>query len=147
MGGVSLNQYDDATRGTFQTEYGKQLVLFDGLVFKGRSGVANVTPTDIDGFVQLDTENCFIFFELKHSGYVPKGQASALQNLADAVRESGSNSVIFVAEHNTKYPDPILAKDAIVKWVYWNGKWTSNFPKRSLREFALRYVDWLGGES
>lgn len=91
MGVQIVNQYNDASRGVFQdASLAKQLVSFEGLKFRGRNGVCNVTPTDIDGLVQLDKEKCFIFFELKHSGAVPYGQATALAKLADFVQAGGS---------------------------------------------------------
>lgn len=138
-----MNHYEDNNRGTFQTEYAKQLVSFDGLKFKGRNGLNNVTPTDIDGLVQLDNENCFIFFELKHSGSVPSGQSSALEKLADAVQAGGVNCVIFIAVHNTPYPETIMAKDAIVRNIYWKGKWYVEYKGRTLHKIALSFIDFI----
>ena len=97
-----MNQYENSTRGVIQCEkYAKQLVSYGGLVFKGKTGHYNVTPTDIDGLIQLDNENCFIVIELKHSGDAPEGQKKALQNLAAAIRKGGSNCVVILAEHGT----------------------------------------------
>lgn len=145
MGGEVVNNYNDANRGTFQTEYARQLVSFEGLKFKGRNGLANVTPTDIDGVVQLDNENCFIFFELKHSGGVPSGQATALARLADAVQNGGTDCVVFVAIHNTPFPQTIMAKDAVVKYIYWNGKWCPEKKQRKLYEIALDFINYIKG--
>ena len=139
-----MNQYDNASRGTFQNEnHAKQLVSFEGLRFKGRNGISNVTPTDIDGLVQLDKENCFIFFELKHSGGVPYGQASALTKLADAVQAGGTNCVVFVAVHNTPFPQTIIAKDSIVRNIYWKGKWYVEYKGRTLYEIAINFIDFI----
>lgn len=83
-----MKYYSDANRGTFQNEqFAKQLVSFEGMKYKGRMGYNNVTPTDIDGFIQLDVWNCFIFFELKKYGVPPDGQGCALSNLVDAVKK------------------------------------------------------------
>lgn len=143
-----MNSYNDSTRGTFQNEsYAKQLISFDGLKFKGRNGLMNVTPTDIDGVVQLDNENCFIFFELKHSGGVPTGQSDALKKLVDAVQAGGVNCVLFVAVHNTPFPETIMAKDAIVSRIYWNGKSYNVWDKqRVLYEVAQNYVKYIKGD-
>lgn len=141
-----MNQYNDASRGTFQTNYAKQLISFEGLKFRGRSGLNNVTPTDIDGLVQLDNENCFIFFELKHSGEVPSGQETALVKLCDAVQKGGVDCAVIVAMHNTSYPDTIIAKDAIVakhKGLYMNGKWYSNANGKTLEEVARGFINYV----
>lgn len=139
-----MNNYSDANRGRFQNEkLAKQLVSFEGLRFKGRNGFNNVTPTDIDGCVQLDNENCFIFFELKHSGSVPGGQSGALTKLCDAVNAGGVECVVFVAEHNTPYPETIMAKNAIVKRIYWNGKWWREPKGRTLHEIAINFIDFI----
>lgn len=138
-----MNNYEDSQRGKFQSEYAKQLVSFDGLLFKGRSGLHNVTPTDIDGLVQLDKENCFIIFELKHSGGVPSGQGAALTKLADAIQAGGKDCVVFVAIHNTPYPEIIVAKDAIVQSVYYDGKWFKERKNRTLYQIALNFIDYI----
>lgn len=138
-----MNSYEGNSRGKFQTEFAKQLVSFEGLKFKGRNGISNVTPTDIDGLVQLDNENCFIFFELKHSGGVPLGQSSALARLADAVQAGGVKCAVFVAIHNTPYPETVMAKDAVVRNIYWNGKWYIERKGRTLHEIALNFIDFI----
>lgn len=144
MGGNSLKNYTDESRGRFQNDgYAKQTISFDGLRFKGRNGLSNVTPTDIDGLVQLDNENCFIFFELKYMGGVPSGQAGALTKLCDAVQAGGVNCVVFVAEHSTPYPQTIIAKDATVKRIYWNGRWYAEPKQRKLYEIALNFISFI----
>ena len=94
----------------------KQLVCFDGLYLTGRNGYKNVWPTDIDGFIQLDVENLFIFLELKYKGGMKYGQSNALTKLADAI---GENAYVLLCEHDVKDPEsPIMAKDAEVKRIY-----------------------------
>ena len=141
-----MNQYENGTRGVFQTEYAKQLISYDGLKFKGRSGVLNVTPADIDGVVQLDRENCFMFFELKYSGTVPTGQSDALTRLADAVQKGGVNCAVFVAIHNTPFPETVMAKNAIVKKMYWNRKWYYESKGRTLYDIMLGFIDFIKEE-
>ena len=139
-----MNQYCNATRGTFQSESNaKQLVSFEGLRFTGRNGRANVTPTDIDGLVQLDNEDCFIFFELKHSGGVPTGQEGALEKLVDAVSSGGKDCVLFVATHNTEKPKTIMARDSIVKKVYWMGKWYQSNKGFTLYHAINCYIKYI----
>lgn len=142
-----MRYYTNEHRGTFQNEqYAKQLVSFEGMKYRGRSGYRNVTPTDIDGFIQLDENNCFIFFELKRSGIPSVGQGSALTSLVDAVSKSGSNCVLFVAQHDEQSENTIIAKDSIVNRIYWNGKWYSEHHRRTLGELIDTYINNLEKE-
>lgn len=139
-----MRYYTEENRGTIQKEeYAKQLVSFEGMRFAGSDGFNNVTPTDIDGFIQLDTENCMIFIELKYAGDVPTGQARALKKLCDAVEAGGVNSVAFVAEHKTPHPQTITAKDAVVKKMYWKGEWRWLKEPLSLAQITRFYIDVL----
>lgn len=145
MGCKTVNEYRDETRGIYQREEcAKQLISFEGLVFMGRNGMYNVTPTDIDGCVQLDAEDCFIFFELKHSGGMPSGQERALEKLCDAVQAGGKNAVVFMAVHNVPLPETILAKYAIVSKVYWKGKWHDTWHnQKTLAEDINDYLNCI----
>lgn len=121
-----MKNYQSNERGTFQCEeYADQKVSFEGMLFPGRYGARTVSPTDVDGFIQLDRINAFIFFELKYgNGDVPAGQLSAFIKLVDAIdnKERGNNSVLIVATHQTEARQTIIAKDTRVAAVYWNGK-------------------------
>lgn len=140
-----MKNYQNTERGTFQNkEYAKQLVSFEGMVFEGRNGRLNVTPTDIDGLIQLDALNCFIFFELKHSGDMSKGQKDALTKLVDATDKNGINSIAFVAIHETECHEDIIAKDAIVKYFYYEGVWYKyEKPTKTLYETINSYLKSL----
>lgn len=114
--------YDE--RGTFQNDgLAKQLVKFDNMVFTGKNGKKTVTPTDIDGLIQLEKENCIIIFELKYKGDMSDGQSLALERVCDAIIKGKTNAVAFLAEHNTPEPEPIIAKDALVTKAYMGGEW------------------------
>lgn len=142
-----MKDYTNAPRGTIQCkEYAEQLRSYEGLQFKGRSGYYTVTPTDIDGLVQLENENCFLVYELKHSGDVPQGQLMCLQALADRIQAGGSDCAVFVAVHNTPYPEVIMAKDAIVTQMYWRGKWYKKLKSRTLRELSNSYIQYIKNE-
>ncbi len=150
MGCKTVNEYRDETRGIYQREEcAKQLISFEGLVFRGRNGVYNVTPTDIDGCVQLDAENCFIFFELKHSGGMSSGQESALAKLCDAILDSGREAVVFMAVHNVPLPEVVLAKDAKVTKIYYGDekfprKWHNHkHEQKTLKEAMDGFVDYI----
>lgn len=142
-----MRDYCDGNRGKFQyMDYGKRLVLFDGMRYAGRDGSCNVTPTDIDGCIQLDKENCIIFFELKYAGRIPDGQRAALQTICDAIDNGGTNCIIFQAEHKTQTSDvhePIIAKDAIVRQVYWRGGWIQMKSRRSLGEMIDNFIHYI----
>ena len=117
-----MNNYRDETRGTVQVnEYMRQIVLFDGMKYKGRNSYNDVTPTDIDGFIQLDEGNIFVFFELKYDGDLPTGQRIAYERLIDFIISGGGKAILFVASHHTKR-DTINAKTAIVTKAY-DGEW------------------------
>lgn len=123
MGGEIIEHYN-GERGSIQSEeLMRQPTDFSGMLFEGRKGYRNVTPTDVDGFVQLSKERIFIFFELKYSGDMPEGQKTALCSLVDALDESGYKTTLILAVHGTKAPEVIKAKDARVVKCYWNHKW------------------------
>ena len=144
MGGDAINDYSRQERGTFQNEdYAKQIVSFKGMIFEGRTGRYNITPTDIDGVIQLDKEDCAILFELKHQGGAACGQKTACEWIVDRIRMAGSNGIFLIAEHNTKYPETIIAKDAIVTNVYWNGKWLKPQNPVTLGDAVTRHIKWL----
>lgn len=133
--------YEDADRGVFQEEaFAKQLISFEGMKFKGRSDLMNVTPTDIDGLIQLDKEKCVIFFELKHSGWTPIGQCKALTSLADAIQTGGMDCVVIVAIHSTPYNETVMAKDAKTDRVYWHGIWYQDTTNSTLYDCINRYI-------
>lgn len=143
-----MNNYNSSNRGMFQNEeLAKQLISFEGLRFSGRNGMSNVTPTDIDGLVQLDNENCFIFFELKHSGGMSLGQATALTKLCDAVKAGGVDCALILAVHNTPYPEKIMAKDARVSFIYMDGKWWPERKNRTLKEIAEGFINYIKEEN
>ena len=143
MGGDIIREYDDMTRGTFQSvECAKQLVSFEGMVYRGRSGAMSVTPTDIDGLIQLDAENCVVLFELKHHGGMPDGQKQAYVKLCDAVEKGGMHCIIINAVHNTETPNIIMAKNAIVNEYYHRGQWFYRDDDIKLSTVINKYLTW-----
>lgn len=150
-------EYTDSNRGKFQNEeFAKQLVSFDGMVYQGRNGVKNVSPTDIDGYIQLDDGHINIIFELKHKGGVlPKGQRDALTKLIDDLNCSTvATNILIVAEHNNDVGSKIIAKDATVKEYYFNGEWSqSKYPQwetsnqlETLGEFVQSFAKYYSEE-
>ena len=128
-------------------EKAEQLISFDGMLFEGRSGIKNVTPTDLDGFIQLDVYRTTILFELKYEGDSPVGQKDAMSHMVDCIWRGGENAIAFIAVHKTPLGEMIYAKDSIVtsfyhplykRWINLNGK---NRPTLySAIESHLRFV-------
>lgn len=133
-----MNSYENATRGTYQNkDYGRQLVSFEGMRYQGSTGLMNVTPTDIDGFIQLNKEDIFIFFELKHGKtFIPFGQAEALTKLVD---ELNDKAILFVASHGCENGEDIIAAETIVSRFYWNKQWTY-VSSGTLNEWINRFI-------
>lgn len=139
-----MNNYDDATRGTYQNvDFAKQLVSFEGMTFIGSSGIRNVTPTDIDGYIQLDNQNAFIFFELKHGEtHLPNGQAKAFMRLIDALCESGKNAILFVGKHDCEAEEHVIAGEAEVDRYYINKQWIHVNPA-PLKNYINGYLEYI----
>lgn len=145
MGGGFIENYDE--RGVYQLEKaGRQLVRFDGMQYEGETGRRTVTPTDIDGYIEVGGE-AFVLFELKHHGKMPVGQRKALTRLADAIEESGRDVVVFLAEHQTPEGEDVVAKDAEVTGIYlgsrYNGRWVCREHPRKLGDEIENFLKWV----
>ena len=105
-------------------EYAKQLRDFSGLRW------GNITPTDIDMFIEFNNE-LFIYAEGKHGKTkLPYGQRLALERQHDAIEKAGINVYTFIVETN----DDMINDDgdidyskAIIREYRWNSIW--HFPK------------------
>ena len=91
-----MAQPNGATRGVIRNrEYATQIRDFSGMQWN------NVTPTDIDGFVEFWDE-IFIIVEAKHGHSTPpQGQLLALERLTDALEAGGKLSYCLLCSHNT----------------------------------------------
>lgn len=115
------------------------------MLFKGRNEILNVSPTDIDGYIQLDKNNIFIFFELKHHGEPSCGQKTALTAMVDTLRRGRGNAVLIIAKHNTPANQMIMARDAVVTRTYYDGKWSEyHSGKYKLKETINNYISRIG---
>lgn len=77
-----------------------------------------VTPTDIDGFVEL-SDKVYMFFELKYGdAEMPRGQDTALSRLCDALHEADRIAYLFLVKHDIYPPsfDVPVADQYIVKY-------------------------------
>lgn len=102
-------------------EYAKQLRDFSGLRF------GNITPTDIDGFLDFGNK-VFIIFELKYgNSQLVYGQNLALERLCDASQQAEKQTYLIIAKHETN-EDIDAASCRIIKYRH-KSKWI--YPKKS----------------
>lgn len=95
---------------------------FSGLRLK------NITPTDIDGFIEYQNK-AMIFFELKYmSAPLPFGQRLALERLVDISAENRP-SILFIAEYSElNAHGDVDSSMCVVREYRYKKKWTK--PKR-----------------
>lgn len=111
--------YTDDNRGTIQNrDAAKQIIDFHDIRYDN-----NITPTDIDGFFEIN-DRIFVFFEFKYqNGKLPYGQRLALERLASALEDAGKHAIVFQCEHNTQCQNDVVAANAVVKQVYYKKQW------------------------
>lgn len=112
-----------------------QLVDFSNMVF-----ARNATPTDIDGFLELDNR-FFVFFDLKHENAekIQGGQKMAYSRLTDAIHNPDKNKhcITLIAKHNTPPEVDIQAADCMVTDCYFNRAW------HNVRKESARLKDYI----
>lgn len=126
-------------RGTYEhPDRGKQLLRFDGMQFLG-----SITPTDIDGLIEIRNQ-IIIFFEAKlQDKDVPYGQRLALERLVKDARLAGKHAIAIIVEHNIKDPsEDVILKDLLVREVFTTELMRWRPPKRRLyaKEAADVYI-------
>jgi len=89
----------------------------------------NITPTDIDGFIEHNNE-LMIFFEIKYKNSpLPFGQRLALERLVD-VSHQNRPSILFVAQYDElNENNEVDGAQCTVRSYRYNKKWQT--PKRS----------------
>lgn len=105
-------------RGEIQNrERARQLRDFTGLRF------GNITPTDIDGFVEFQ-DRLFVWMEAKLRD-VPlcDGQRLALERLCDAVAATGRTAVVLILEHDTEPAQDIDFASCPVRELRYQHEW------------------------
>lgn len=140
---IAAVKYDDSNRGKIQNrDRARQLIDFGGLRYN------NITPTDIDGFLEKG-DRLFVFYEYKlPSAEMPHGQKVALMRLVDGLTKAGKLAVLFLCRHNEYNPlSDVKASKAIVEAIYWNESWHKghNLTVREQTDRFLRWADSLGG--
>ena len=120
----------------FNRERARQLYDFEGL------NVGSILPTDLDGLIEYHDE-AYILYEFKYKGTdMPTGQRIAIERMVNDLCKSGKQAVAFLCRHEVKNPDEdVLAKDAIVTSVYWNGTWFDC--NENVKDKTDKYISWL----
>lgn len=99
---------------------GCQALRFDGMLYK------NITPTDIDGLMELRNK-AWIVFEAKHRDAKSKyGQKLALERFCECVTKAGKHCLVMIVEHNVdKVTDDVFLNPLQVREVITseNMKW------------------------
>ena len=114
--------YDNEQRGKIINPARKrQLVDYSGLRY------CKITPTDLDGFLEISSR-LYIFYELKyHNAEFAGGQEKAYLNMIDTLQAAlgkDGASALLVCRHETDDPEEeIDASECIVDKYYYRGKW------------------------
>lgn len=116
-------------------EWATQIRNFSGLRY------GNITPTDIDGFIEYK-DIAFIIIESKHEGgEMPFGQRLALQRLCDTCQSAGKETLLIVATHNTQ-GDIDFANTKVVETRY-QGRWKDQDSTMTTREAIDIFLEFV----
>ena len=116
-------------------EWATQIRDFSGLRY------GNITPTDIDGFIEYKNI-AFIIIETKHEGgEMPFGQRLALQRLCDTCQYAGKETLLIVASHNTT-GDIDFANTRVVETRYL-GRWKEQSNQMTTKEAVDLFLNFV----
>lgn len=126
--------------GVIHTDRIKQVIAFEDLRF------GNMHPTDIDGCIEYK-DKAVIFLEYKLKDYdMPLGQQLCLERLADNCNQAGKRAIVLLCEHETyDVSEPVKAGSAIVRAMYYNGKWI-NGDGRNVKQYVAGFITYVKGE-
>lgn len=110
---------NDDERGKIKyPERYKQLISYEGM-----KRMRNITPTDIDGFIDYNGIS-FVYVEGKLEGKdVDYGQRKALENAVNSHTSAGHPSCAIIFRHNEAPENIIMAKDKTVSEIYYEKQW------------------------
>ena len=118
----------------YNRERAQQLRDFSGLRF------GNITPTDIDGYVEFN-DTLFIWIEGKSRGNdLPYGQKLALTRMCQIIHGTTNHwgkvrtAVVIVVEYDTPADQDIDYAQAGVACVFYDGKWIEPSQPVTLRQ-------------
>lgn len=117
----------------------KQLISFEGLERHRK-----ITPTDIDGLIDY-AGNAFFYMECKldikyEEEGLDFGQRRAIENLIESHTIAGHIAMAIIFTHNCKSEEIILAKNKIVREIYFQHKWQT--PKLN-NWTVIQAIDWF----
>lgn len=114
-----------------------QKLLFSGMVY-----LRNISPTDIEIFIDFGGK-LFVYGEAKKAPYkLTKGQKSALEHQVNSHLKANNVAIAFYFQHNVLYPEPILAKDQLVTEVYWDRVWRPTIKPMTVHELINEVIKW-----
>lgn len=124
-------------------ESAKQLCLFEGFYHED-----GCYPTDIDYARDYLRQRLFIYGDAKHGleTELTEGQKIHAQALAEVFRaaevtlKKGLRFVYFVANHETKKPDPFYGADCIITKVLENGEWVDTYNDMRAADFEHEMI-------
>jgi hypothetical protein len=92
-----------------------------------------ITPTDIDGLIEVRGQ-VLVLFEAKLAGKdVPHGQRVALEQIVQDARRAGKHAVALVVEHSVADPEQdIMLKDLAVREAYRSETLTWKEPRAAI---------------
>ncbi len=101
----------------------------------------NCTPTDLDGFIELNGE-IFVFFEYKFGdNEMPYGQRLALERLVDIVGDA-KPAILIVAQHCKPPEEDIDGGDAKVLKIRTGRRWVTDWVVgKTVREVTDTFIN------
>ena len=128
--------YDTSIRGKiYNRKRATQILSFENLVLH-----RNITPTDIDGFIDFKG-NAFVYMDAKLYGIeLSIGQRIAYENVVKSHEKGGNKSCAIIFRHNIPVEHEILCYKEYVDEFYWKSEngfaWHSILNKQiTLKEF------------
>jgi hypothetical protein len=120
----------------YSEELFEQKILFSGMNYH-----RNITPTDIDLFLDFGGK-LFIYGEAKKApAKLTTGQSKALIHLVNSHVLAGNIAVALFFQHDIPAPKPIYAKDQFVVAYYWNNEWRNPKNEITVHEFIKKMID------
>lgn len=101
----------------------------------------NCTPTDLDGFIELNGE-VFVFFEYKFSDKeMSYGQKLALERLVDIVGDT-KPAILIIAQHFESIEQDIDGGNAKVVMIRTGRKWITDWVEgKTVREVVDTFLN------
>ena len=118
----------------------KQPINFGGISY------GNITPTDIDWFIEY-RDSVYVFGEFKYrKDEIPKGQKLALERIADNLWSLKKHVLLVFGVHDVKNcNDTVDMITTEAEGVYYEGKWHD--PRnRNVNEVVDDYFEYLEGQ-